>query len=154
MKIYSQHLAVNYGSVTNGEKRFFLKNGPFPATFSFFRLFNTVCSKWMFSINFADDWFEPGTSGVGGDRSTNWATTTAQEKKCLWNRPPGQVVPQFTHQLEHTQKRFVASVLGVSSTQVPFRHFVVVVVVVSAATTFDGLPLPPPPLLLLPLLWR
>ena len=32
----------------------------------------------MFYVKFVDDWFEPRTSGVGSDRSTNWDTTTAQ----------------------------------------------------------------------------
>ena len=29
--------------------------------------------------------FEPQTSGIGSDRSTNWATTTSQDGKLLLN---------------------------------------------------------------------
>ena len=32
----------------------------------------------MFNIKFADDWIWTATSSVGGNCSTNWATTTAQ----------------------------------------------------------------------------
>ena len=32
----------------------------------------------MFNINFAETGFKPWTYGIGSDRSTNWATTTAQ----------------------------------------------------------------------------
>ena len=51
--------------------------GPFPAFFLYFRLFNTVDSK-MFNIIFLPMMgFEPQTSGIGSDCSTNWATTTS-----------------------------------------------------------------------------
>ena len=49
----------------------------------FFSLFSsfqyTVDSKQMFNINkfLLMTGFEPRTSGIGSDRSTNWATTTA-----------------------------------------------------------------------------
>ena len=45
--------------------------------FSFFQY--TVDSKQMFYINkfLPMTGFEPRTSGIGSDRSTNWATTTA-----------------------------------------------------------------------------
>ena len=57
-----------------------LKNGPFPATFSLFLSFKyTVDSKQMFNINqfLPMTGFEPRTPGIGSNRSTNWATTTA-----------------------------------------------------------------------------
>ena len=53
---------------------------PFPASFSLFLSFQyTVDSKQMFNINkfMPMSGFEPQTSGIGSDRSTNWATTTA-----------------------------------------------------------------------------
>ena len=46
--------------------------------FLYFRLFNTVDSKQMLDKSLPMTGFEPRISGVGGDRSTNWATTTAQ----------------------------------------------------------------------------
>ena len=42
----------------------------------YFRLFNTVDSKQMFDKSLPMTGFEQQISGVGGDRSTNWATTT------------------------------------------------------------------------------
>ena len=45
------------------KKIFFFKNGPFPASFSLF-------SSFLYT-----------DSGIGSDRSTNWATTTAQLQK-------------------------------------------------------------------------
>ena len=48
----------------------FFKNGPFPASFSFFRFFNTVDSKQMFEERLPMAGFEPRISGVRGDRST------------------------------------------------------------------------------------
>ena len=53
------------------------KNGQFPASFSLFPSFQcTVDSKQMFNINkfLLMTGFEPRTSGIGSDRSTNWAT--------------------------------------------------------------------------------
>ena len=35
----------------------------------------------------SNDWFEPRTSGIGSERSTSWATTTAPKaisSRCLW----------------------------------------------------------------------
>jgi len=61
-----------------------IKNGPSPASFSLFSSFQyTVGSKQMFNINkfLPMTGFEPRTSGIGSDRSTNWATTTAQMSK-------------------------------------------------------------------------
>ena len=45
--------------------------------FLYFRLFNTVDCKQMFDKSLPMTGFEPRISGVGGNRSTNWATTTA-----------------------------------------------------------------------------
>ena len=60
---------------------FFLKNVPFPAYFYFyFSSFQyTVDSKQMFNIKtfLPMTGFDPWTSGIVSDRSTNWATTTA-----------------------------------------------------------------------------
>ena len=58
----------------------FFSNGPFPASFSVFSSFQyTVDSKQMFNINkfLPMTGFEPRTCGIGSDRSTNWAITTA-----------------------------------------------------------------------------
>ena len=57
----------------------FLKNGPFPASFSLFLSFqyswqqtkNVRCKRLPMTG------FKPRTSDVGSNRSTNWATTTA-----------------------------------------------------------------------------
>ena len=54
-------------------RRFFL-NGPSPASFSLFSSFlHTVDSKQMFNINkfLPMTGFEPRTSGIRSDRSTN-----------------------------------------------------------------------------------
>ena len=48
--------------------------------FLYFRLFNTVDSRWKLNVRYKClpmIRFEPQTSGVWSDRSTNWATTTA-----------------------------------------------------------------------------
>ena len=51
-------------------------NRLFPASFClFFRIFNTVDSKHCPTIFLPMTGFEPRTSGVGSDRTTNWATT-------------------------------------------------------------------------------
>ena len=53
---------------------FFKKNGPYPASFSLFLSFQyTVDSKQMVNINkfLPMTGFEPLTSGIGSDRSTN-----------------------------------------------------------------------------------
>ena len=55
----------------------FFKNGPFPASFSIFSSFQyTVDSKQMFNIHkfLPMIGFEPRTSGIRSNRSTNWAT--------------------------------------------------------------------------------
>ena len=65
---------------------FFKKNGPFLASFSLFLSFQyTVDSKQMFDINkfLPMTGFEPWISGIGSDRSTNWATTTSQKQSIL-----------------------------------------------------------------------
>ena len=52
----------------------FLKNGPFPASFSLFSSYQyTVDSKQMFDMNnfLLMTGFEPWISGIGSDRSTN-----------------------------------------------------------------------------------
>ena len=46
--------------------------------FLYFRLFNAVDSKQMFDKSLLMTGFEPQISSVWGDRSTNWATITAQ----------------------------------------------------------------------------
>ena len=58
---------------------FFLKNGPFLASFLFSSFQYTVDIIQMFDINkfLPMTGFEPRTSGIGSDRSTNWATTTS-----------------------------------------------------------------------------
>ena len=50
---------------------FFKKNGPFPAFFLYFCLFNTVDNS-LFSKTLTMAGFELRTSGVENDRSTNW----------------------------------------------------------------------------------
>ena len=53
---------------------FFLKNGPFPASFSLFSSFQyTVDSKQMFDIKkcLPMTGFQPRISGFGSDHSTN-----------------------------------------------------------------------------------
>ena len=60
---------------------FFKKNEPFPASFSLFSSYQyTVDIKLMFDINkfLPMTGFEPWTSGIGSDRSTNWASTTSK----------------------------------------------------------------------------
>ena len=51
----------------------FLKNGPLSASFIYFRLFNTANVEYWFLPMTG---FEPRTSGILSNRSTNWATTT------------------------------------------------------------------------------
>ena len=74
----------NFGFVSHWPKFtiiFLLKNGPFPASFSLFSSFQyTVDSIQMFDINkfLPMTGLEPRTSGIGSDRSTNWATFTSQ----------------------------------------------------------------------------
>ena len=60
---------------------FFLKKWAIPGLFFFIFLsfLYTIDSKQMFNKNnfLPKTGFEPGTSGIGSDHSTNWATTTA-----------------------------------------------------------------------------
>ena len=56
---------------------FFKKMGHSRPLFLYFRLFNTVDSKQMFDKSLPMSGFELRIFGVGGDRSANWATTTA-----------------------------------------------------------------------------
>ena len=52
-------------------------NRPLQAPFIYFRLFNTADSKQMYYIKVPPmTGFEPLTSGIRSDHSTNWATTT------------------------------------------------------------------------------
>ena len=70
---------VRPGLVSGSFKKFFLKNGPFPATFSLFSSFQYTDDSKQMLYNFLPmTGFEPWTSGIGSDRSSNWATTTAQ----------------------------------------------------------------------------
>ena len=58
----------------------FLKNGPFPASFS---LFSSFQYNWQKNVQYKFlpmTGFEPRTSVIGSDRSTNWGTTTAPTK--------------------------------------------------------------------------
>ena len=65
---------------------FFLKMGHSRPLFLYFRLFNTVESK-MFNIIFCR-WLDSNLGPlVGSDRSTNWATTTAQCVYLSYKRP-------------------------------------------------------------------
>ena len=53
-------------------------NRPLQAPFIYFRLFNTADSIQMYYIKVPPmTGFEPLTSGIRSDHSTNWATTTA-----------------------------------------------------------------------------
>ena len=45
--------------------------------FLYFRLFNTIDIKQMFDKSLPMSGFELRISSIRGDRSTNWATTTA-----------------------------------------------------------------------------
>ena len=60
-----------------GIKIAFLKNEPFPPSFFFIFVFlitvDSKCSIYFLPMT----GFEPRTSGIGSDCSTNWATTTA-----------------------------------------------------------------------------
>ena len=70
---------------SEGMNNFFFWNGPFPVSFSLFLSFQyTVDSIQMFNINkfLPMTGFEPRTSGIGSNCSTNWATTTAPVE---WN---------------------------------------------------------------------
>ena len=68
-----------------------LKNGPFPASFFFIFVFylNTVDSNQMFKINFPMTGFEPRTSGIGSDRSTNFVTATFYSSVASNTKGPG-----------------------------------------------------------------
>ena len=57
----------------------FFKLGLSRTLFIYFHLFNTVESKQMFYKSLPITGFEPRISGVGGDRSTNWAITAARD---------------------------------------------------------------------------
>ena len=53
-------------------------NGQFPASFSLFFLFFSIGdSKYVLYDILMTTGFEPWTSGIGSNRSDNWASTTA-----------------------------------------------------------------------------
>ena len=73
MNIVTKHKGNYLGRGIQNSKSF-LKNGPFPASFSLFSSFQyTVDSKQMFDMNkfLPMTGFEPWTSGIGSNRSTN-----------------------------------------------------------------------------------
>ena len=55
----------------------FLQNGLFPGSFVVVVFFSTVHSKYVHLKTLQMAWFEPQISTITGDRSANWATTTA-----------------------------------------------------------------------------
>ena len=66
--------ALSVSCTLREDSVYFLKNGPFPVSFSLFSSFQyTVDSTQMFDINkfLPMTGFEPRTSGIGSDRSTN-----------------------------------------------------------------------------------
>ena len=67
---------IHHFSGENCHDNFFIKMGHSRPLFHYVRLFNTVdsiCSIYFLPIT----GFKPLTSGIGSDRSTNWATSTA-----------------------------------------------------------------------------
>ena len=66
-------------------------NGPHPASFSLFSSFQFTETNVQCKYKFLPmTGFEPRTSGIGSDRSTNWAKTTSlppakHKMLCLWN---------------------------------------------------------------------
>ena len=56
---------------------FFFKNGPFPASFLYFRLFYKQLTVNKCSIKVADDWIRTWVLWNRNDRSANCATTTS-----------------------------------------------------------------------------
>ena len=66
-------LLINQEDGQKHRKFFFLKkkSGPFPASFIYFRLFNTVDNKQMLNKILPMTGVEPRTSGISSDRSTN-----------------------------------------------------------------------------------
>ena len=61
---------------------FFLKNGPFPASFFIFVFSIKLTVNVQYKL-LPMTGFELQTPGIGSDRSTNLATTTAQETTML-----------------------------------------------------------------------
>ena len=55
----------------------FLKNGHSRPIFLYFRIFNTLTENNVQYKSLPMTGFEPQTSGIGSNGSTNWATTTA-----------------------------------------------------------------------------
>ena len=69
--------SVKYATTTTQRLGYFLKMGLSRPLLLYFRIFNIVDSNW--SIKFLPmTGFEPRTSGIKSDHSTNWATTTSQ----------------------------------------------------------------------------
>ena len=81
---------INFEIIHQKGVEFCFLNGPFPPSFSLFCLFNTFDSSIKISPMTG---FELQTSGVGSDRSINWATTTTQN---LLMQP--HAVPQIMDQ--------------------------------------------------------
>ena len=69
-------LLLCFCSENNHSLSFFKKMGHSRPLFLYFCLFNTVDSEYM-NKNLPMTGFKPRTSGVGSNRSTHWATTTA-----------------------------------------------------------------------------
>ena len=74
---YLEHEEVRNNSFVHSHTWSFFLNGPFPASFSYFRLFYKQLTVNECLIKVADVWIEPGSSGIGSYRSANCATTTA-----------------------------------------------------------------------------
>ena len=92
---------------------FLKRNGPYPASFLYFRLFNTVDSEYSNSQNskfLPMTGFELRTSEIGSDRSTNWAaTTTALEPTSYWFQ--NSAVMQFTVLMPEVLTRNIFKIL-------------------------------------------
>ena len=72
-------LQIDWIGFYRTRKDVFFKMGPSRPHFHYFCLFNIVDSKMFNTIFLTMTGFELWTSGIGSDRSTNWATTTAHE---------------------------------------------------------------------------
>ena len=70
-------LQIDWIGFYRTRKDVFFKMGPSRPHFHYFCLFNIVDSKMFNTIFLPMTGFELWTSGIGSDRSTNWATTTA-----------------------------------------------------------------------------
>ena len=81
--------------------------------FFYFHLFNTVDSKLVIS-SLPKTGFEPRTSGVGSDHSTNWATTTARQPK---ERYKGTTKSASQGSIPVSQKYFSTKIKEIMTTQ-------------------------------------